>query len=132
MIYFVYFVFKWVQRIKVFKWCSNFSFKWFIHLNCEKFQQKVLSPKAYSKEFFFSSSFIKKFQKFTKSLLNWIQISTPSHFPCLYCRQGISVPRMALHTRSYRSINLPVFLFGLLHLPKCSSSRVKVTPSYEA
>jgi hypothetical protein len=46
-----YFLFKWVQRIKIFKWHSNFllkdSFIWVVKI----FKQKVLSPKVYSKEF---------------------------------------------------------------------------------
>jgi hypothetical protein len=62
-------------------------------------KQKLLSPKVYSKEF--SSrhpSFKKNFQKLIKSLPNWIQIPTPIHFSSLCCRQGISVPRMALRS----------------------------------
>jgi hypothetical protein len=45
------FVFKWVQRIKIFKWCSKFllndSIIWVVNI----FKQKVLSSKVYSKEF---------------------------------------------------------------------------------
>jgi hypothetical protein len=37
----ILFVFQWVQRIKIFKWCSKFSFKLFIYLSCENFQTKV-------------------------------------------------------------------------------------------
>jgi hypothetical protein len=55
-----YFVFKWVQRINIFKWCSNFSFKLFIHLSCEIFQTK-----SYSKEF---SSHQPSFKRVYKSL----------------------------------------------------------------
>jgi hypothetical protein len=76
-------------------------------------------------------SFKNDFQKFIKSLHNWIQISTPIHFSSLWYRQGISMPKMAHGIRSYLSTNLPLFLFcpiTLLQLPKChKGSNVPVT-----
>jgi hypothetical protein len=142
MIYFIYFVFKRVQRFKIFKWCSKFllndSFIWVVKI----FKQKVLSAKVYWKEFFLfsSSSFTKDFQKLIKSLPNWIQIPAPIHFCSLGCHQGISVPRMVVEIESYlvvvahlsSLINLPLFLFGLLPLPKCYSWHVKVTFMWSA
>jgi hypothetical protein len=109
--------------------CSKFCFKLFIHLSCEKIQTKSIISKELFKRIFFSQpSFKKDLQKFIKSLPNWIQIPAPIHFPSLCCHPGISVPRLALEIRIYLNINLPLFLFGLLHLPKCYSSRVKVAP----
>jgi hypothetical protein len=105
---------------------QNGSFK-IIHLSCETFPNKVSS-----KKYFLLSTFIQKgLQKFIKSLLNWIQIPAVIHYLSLCCHQGISVPRMTLENNSYPSIDIPLFLFGLL-LPKCYSSYVKVIPSCEA
>jgi hypothetical protein len=108
---------------------SNYSFIWVV----KTFKQKVLSLKKVYSKYFLLSTFIQKgLQKFIKSLPNWIQIPTSIHFPSLYCHQSIFVPRMTIEISSYHSINLPLFLFNLLHLPKCYSSRVKVIPSCEA
>jgi hypothetical protein len=71
------------------------------------FKQKVLSPKVYSKEIFFSqSSFKKDLQKFIKPILNWIQIPTPIHFASLCCHLGIFVPRTVPEIRILVSISL--------------------------
>jgi hypothetical protein len=60
---FFYFVFKWVQRIKIFKWCSKFllndSFNWVVKI----FKQNLLSPKVYSKEFSYLNIHSKRFTK---------------------------------------------------------------------
>jgi hypothetical protein len=104
------------------------SFKLFIHLSCENFQIKSIVSNSLFKIILLSQSLFKKdFQKFIKSLPNWIQIPATIYFPFLCHHQGISIPRMALEIRNYLSINLPLFLFGPLHLPKCYSSCVKVT-----
>jgi hypothetical protein len=107
MIYFIYFVFKWVRRIKVFKWCSKISCKWFIHLSCDIFFKKYCLQKFIQKKFLLSGFIQKGLQKFIKSPLDWIQTTTPIHFPDLYCHPSIFVPRLALEIRSYLSINLP-------------------------
>jgi hypothetical protein len=101
-------------------------------MSCESIQTKSIVSKKFIQKDFLLLTFIQKgLQKFIKSFPNWIQIPTSIHLPTLCCHQGISVPRMTPAINSYPSINLPLFLFGLLHLPKCSS-RVKVIPSCEA
>jgi hypothetical protein len=132
MIYFIYFVFiKWVQRNKIFQWCSKFTFKHFIWV-AKIFKKSIVSKKFTQKDFLLSTFIQKGLWKIIKSLLNWIQMPSSLHFPSLCCHQGISISRMTLEIKSYLSINLPLLLFGLLHLPKCYSSCVKVTPSCEA
>jgi hypothetical protein len=69
---------------------------------------------------------------FIKFLPNWIQVSTVIHFHFSQFHQCISIPKMTLEIKIFLSINLPLLLFGLLHLPKCYSSCVKVISSCEA
>jgi hypothetical protein len=106
----------------------NYSFIWVV----KKFKQKVLSLKSIQKNFLLSTFNQKDLQEYIKSLSNSIQISTPIHSPSLCCHQGMSVPRKAFEIKRYLSIILPLFPFGPLHLPKCYSSRVNVTPWGEA
>jgi hypothetical protein len=90
--------------------------------------QRIVSKKFTQKDFLLSTFIEKGLQKFIISLPNWIQILTSIHFPSLCYYQGISIPRVILEISSYPSIDLPLFLFGLLRLPKCYSSLVKVIP----
>ena len=130
----ILFVFQWVRRIEIFKWCWKFSLKLFIHLSCENFQTKVLSLKSYSKEF---SSLNLHSKEFTKVLSNPTQIGPKSQQPFIpfsllpsryfYTKNGLEI-------RSYLSINFPLFLFCLITLlqpPKCySRSGVPVSRCY--
>jgi hypothetical protein len=132
-----YFVFKWVQRIKLFKWCSKFllndSFIWVVKI----FKQQVLCPKVYSKEFSSHNLHSKGFTKVYKIPPQLDQKSN-NHSFCLCCHQGIFVPKMAIEIGSYISlsssckiisrhqflVNITLFLFCLLTLlqsAKCHS-----------
>jgi hypothetical protein len=85
MIYFIYFVF--INEFKESKYLSGELWK--------NIQNKSIVSKKFVRKGFLLSAFIQKgLQKFIKSLSNWIQIPTITHFPSLCCHQGISVPRM--------------------------------------
>jgi hypothetical protein len=98
------------------------------------FQTKSIVSKNFIQKDFLLLTFIQKgSQKCKKSLPNWMQIPTSIHFPSLCCHQGISVPRMTLEISSYPSIDLPLFLFGLLlmfrmHLRKHTESSMYTSP----
>jgi hypothetical protein len=98
MIYFIYFVFKWVQRTKVFKWCSKISFKWSIHLNCEKIQTKSIVSKSLFKGIFLLVILHSK--RIFKSLQNPSLIEFKSQHPVI----------------SLVSIVIKVFLYQKWHL----------------